>query len=111
MTRRERTATTPERPAPLREALDACIARRGLEKRFDLANAIEAWPEAVGPQIAAVTQALGVTQDGVLTVRVATHGWATELGLMTPRILARLNGSKAGRIRHVRWFVGPLNER
>jgi predicted nucleic acid-binding Zn ribbon protein len=79
-------------------------------RRFDLAAAVEAWPGAVGMQIAAVTRALSVTPDGTLSVRVATHAWATELGLMAPRILARLNGSKRGRVVHIRWLVGPLDQ-
>lgn len=96
------------RPTPLGEALEAWIARSGLAKRLDLAEVVEAWPELVGPQIAAVTRALAVTPDGTLLVRVATNAWATELGLMTPRILARVNGSRRGRVEQVRWLVGPL---
>ncbi len=99
----------PLKPTPLAEALDAWIARSGLRKRLDLAEVVEAWPELVGPQIAAVTRALAVTPDGTLLVRVATNAWATELGLMTPRILARVNGSRQGRVEHVRWLVGPLD--
>lgn len=97
-------------PAPLKEALDAWIARSGMVKRLDLAAAVEAWPDAVGPQVAAVTRALSVTPDGTLMVRVATHAWATELGMMAPRILARINGSRRGRVLHIRWLVGPLDQ-
>lgn len=96
--------------ASLGDALQAWIARTGMDKRFDLARAVAAWPDAVGPQIAAVTRATAVTPDGTLLVRVATHAWATELGLMAPRILTRLNGSKRGRVQHIRWQVGPLDQ-
>jgi predicted nucleic acid-binding Zn ribbon protein len=99
-----------KKPAALGEALDAWIARHGMSKRFDLAGAVAAWPDAVGPQIAAVTRALAVTPDGTMTVRVSTHAWATELGLMSPRILTRLNGSRKGRVLHLRWQVGPLDQ-
>jgi predicted nucleic acid-binding Zn ribbon protein len=101
--------SAPPRPTPLGEALEAWIARSGLRKRLDLAEVVGAWPELVGPQIAAVTRALAVTPDGTLLVRVASNAWATELGLMTPRILARVNGSRQGRVEHVRWLVGPLD--
>lgn len=94
---------------PLADALQSWIDRSGLRKRLDLASVVEAWPDAVGPQIAAVTRALGVTPDGTLLVRVATPGWATELGLMAPRILTRINGSHKGRVLQVRWMVGPLD--
>jgi predicted nucleic acid-binding Zn ribbon protein len=99
----------PDRPTPLADALESWIDRSGLRKRLDLASVVDAWPEAMGPQIAAVTRALGVTPDGTLLVRVATPGWATELGLMTPRILTRVNGSHKGRVLQIRWMVGPLD--
>lgn len=99
----------PAAPTPLGEALERWLADSGLAKRFDLATVVDEWAELVGPQIAAVTRAQAVTPDGTLLVRVATHAWATELGLMTPKILARVNGSKRGRVLHVRWMVGPLD--
>lgn len=102
--------TEPKPPASLNAALDAWIARHGMAKKFDIASAVADWPDAVGPQIAAVTRALAVTPDGTLVVRVTTHGWATELGLMSPRILTRLNGDKRGRVQHIRWQVGPLDQ-
>ena len=100
----------PSRPVPMADALEAWIDRSGLRKKIELASVVDAWPEAVGPQIAAVTRALAVTSEGTLLVRVATPGWATELGLMTPRILARVNGSNKGRVLQVRWMVGPLDQ-
>lgn len=98
------------RPSPLGDAIASWLDQSGLRRRLDLAAAVDDWPELVGPQIAAVTRALGVSADGTLLVRVATPGWATELGLMTPRILARVNGSRAGRVLQVRWLVGPLDQ-
>jgi predicted nucleic acid-binding Zn ribbon protein len=103
------TGIATDAPKPLAEALEAWISSKGLRKRFDLAEVVEAWPALVGPQIAAVTKALAVDNDGTLLIRVATPAWATELGLMTPRILARVNGSKKGRVVRVRWLVGPLD--
>jgi predicted nucleic acid-binding Zn ribbon protein len=96
-------------PVTLRDALESWMARTGVARRFDLARAVVDWPDVVGPQIAAVTRARGVSSDGTLVVRVANHAWATELGLMTPRILTRLNGSHQGRVLHIRWQVGPLD--
>jgi len=97
------------KPVALADALEEWITGSGLRARLDLADAVAEWPSLVGPQIAAVTRALAVTPDGTLLVRVASHGWATELGLMTPRSLARVNGSRQGRVRHVKWMVGPLD--
>ncbi len=96
-------------PARVGEMLPEWLRRAGLTRRVDLARAVEDWPELVGPQIAAVTRADSVTPDGVLRVRVASAAWATELSLMAPRILARLNEGRQGRIRDIRWIAGPLD--
>jgi predicted nucleic acid-binding Zn ribbon protein len=72
------------------------------------ASVIEEWEELVGPQIAQVATPESVTADGVLRVRVATAPWAAELQLMTPRILARLNAGRGGRITSIRWMAGGL---
>ena len=38
----------------------------------------------------------------------ATAAWANELSLMTPRILARINAGRTGRVREIRWVpLGP----
>jgi predicted nucleic acid-binding Zn ribbon protein len=101
--------TEQRRPAPLAEALASYLRRSGFAKRIQQAGVIEAWPELVGPQIAAVTAPESVTPDGVLRVRVSTAAWANELSLMTPRILARLNDGRQGRVKEIRWIAGPLD--
>ena len=94
------------RPASLADALASYLRRSGFAKRIQQAGVIEAWPELVGPQIAAVTAPESVTQDGVLRVRVATAAWANEQSLMTPRILARVNDGRQGRVKEIRWVPG-----
>ena len=94
------------RPTPLADALTSYLQRSGLSKRIGQANVVEQWAELVGPQIAKVTSAESVTPDGVLLVRVATASWATELSLMSPQILARLNSGRTGRIVGIRWLGG-----
>lgn len=98
----------PRRPTSLADALASYLKQSGFSKRLQQAGIIEAWDELVGPQIAAVTAPESVTPDGVLRVRVASAAWANELSLMSPRILARLNAGRTGRIREIRWVpVGP----
>jgi len=89
---------------PVAEVLASFLKRSGLNKRMQQTDVIERWGELVGPQIAAVSQPESVSADGVLRVRVATAPWATELSLMTPRILARLNADREGRIKGIRWI-------
>ena len=89
---------------PVAEVLASFLKRSGLNKRMQQTDVIERWGELVGPQIAAVSQPESVSAEGVLRVRVATAPWATELSLMTPRILARVNADREGRIKGIRWI-------
>ena len=100
---------SPRQPTSLADALASYLRQSGFARRIQQAEVVEAWPELVGPQIAAVTAPESVTPDGVLRVRVATAAWANELSLMTPKILARLNASRTGRVKEVRWVPGPLD--
>ncbi len=94
------------RPVTIREALQTYLSRTGLERRLAQAQVVPEWPRLVGPPIAAVTEPESVTADGTLFVRVATSAWMTELQLMTPEIMARLNaGRGAGRIKTIRWLL------
>lgn len=93
-------------PARLADALGSWLEKAGLSRRLDLAQAVDGWAAAVGPQIAAVTRAEAVNADATLWVRVASSAWANELSLMAPRILATLNQNRRGRIREIRWLTG-----
>ena len=95
-------------PTPLAEALTSYFKQAGLTKRVQQAGIIEEWAVLVGPQIARVTAPESITPDGVLRVRVATAPWASELSLMAPKILARLNAGRSGRVKQIRWEPGPL---
>jgi predicted nucleic acid-binding Zn ribbon protein len=96
-------------PTPLADALTSYFKQAGLTKRVQQAGIIEEWAELVGPQIAAVTAPESVTPDGLLRVRVATAAWANELSMMSPKILARLNAGRSGRVKEIRWAPGPLD--
>jgi predicted nucleic acid-binding Zn ribbon protein len=96
-------------PSPIADALASYLKGSGFSKRLQQAGIIEEWAALVGPQIAAVTAPESVTQDGLLRVRVATAAWANELSLMSPRILARLNAGRTGRVKEIRWIPGPID--
>jgi predicted nucleic acid-binding Zn ribbon protein len=101
--------TDKRQPASLAEALASYLKQSGFSKRLQQAGIIEEWASLVGNQIAAVTAPESITPDGVLRVRVASAAWATELSLMAPKILARLNAGRTGRVKEIRWVPGPLN--
>jgi predicted nucleic acid-binding Zn ribbon protein len=76
---------SPRSLAPALEVLRDAVAPATL-----LAEIQRAWPEAVGPAIAA--EAVPTRErGGVLTVSCSASVWAQELDLMSPAILARLN--------------------
>jgi predicted nucleic acid-binding Zn ribbon protein len=87
------------------EALAAYLRRTGLKTRLDQASVVEQWPQLVGAPVARVTTPEGVTEDGILFVRVATAAWMQELQLMTPDILRRL-GSAGKKVRRFVWRAG-----
>jgi predicted nucleic acid-binding Zn ribbon protein len=100
--------TDSKHPTPLADALAGWLKTSGLARRVGQASVLEEWAVLVGPQIAKVTEPESVTADGVLRVRVSTGPWASELSLMTPTIMARINAGRSGRIAGIRWIAGGL---
>ena len=93
-----------KRPEPISAAISQFLEQAGIRERVDQASVVPEWPALVGPQIAAVTEPLSVTADGVLFVAVRTHAWMTELSLMEPELLSSLN-AQGGRapVKKIRW--------
>jgi predicted nucleic acid-binding Zn ribbon protein len=79
------------RPEPLGRALTEFLKQKGLTERVNQASAIEDWASVVGPQIAAVTEAISIGADGTLFVSVTTNAWMNELSLMEPELIKALN--------------------
>jgi predicted nucleic acid-binding Zn ribbon protein len=97
----------PHRPTRLADALAAYLAQHpAVEARVDTANVVDAWASVVGPQIAAVANALRVTADGGLVVEVQTNAWMQELSLMERDLLARLAVAPGGDgVRKLLWVL------
>jgi predicted nucleic acid-binding Zn ribbon protein len=89
----------------LDEALAKYLRRTGLKSRLDQASVVDQWAALVGSPIARVTTPEGVTENGILFVRVTTAPWMQELQLMSPEILRRL-GERGKKIRRIVWRVG-----
>lgn len=77
-------------PQPLGEALDELIASRGWSTEVNLHHLLGRWDDLVGPANAEHSRPEGF-HDKVLTVRTDSTAWATNLRLLAPAILARLN--------------------
>lgn len=94
----------PRKPRPIAEALAEVLERRGLDEDVARAGVLAAWAGIVGTQIASVTQARLVSEDGTLVVGVRTHGWMTELSMMERTLVAQLNAAyPATPVKRIRW--------
>jgi len=82
------------------------LSRSGVADRVAQAAVIPEWPALVGAQIAKATEPLSITPQGTLFVAVKTNAWMTELSLLEPELLRRLN-ERTGRlqIRKIRWQI------
>jgi len=92
------------KPRKLGDVMHDVLKKSGIADRVAQANVIPEWRTLVGPQIARVTEPLSVTPQGTLFVAVTTNAWMTELSLMEPDLLRRLN-QRSGKlaIRKIRW--------
>ena len=77
-------------PQPLGDQLDRLVADRGWELELRVRGVFARWPALVGPEVGAhCTPETFV--DGKLVVRTDSTAWATQLSLLAPTVLRRLN--------------------
>lgn len=89
---RDRRGRSPS-PKPIGSALDRVL--QSIAPQTPLADVQAAWPQAVGPQIAAVTR---VTEehDGTVMIECESSVWAQELEMMGPQLLDKLTSKMSG---------------
>ncbi|MDT3395254.1 DciA family protein [Streptomyces sp. B1866] len=79
-------------PLPLGAAINRLITERGWEAPAAVGGVTGRWPQLVGPEVAQHCRPEGYDEDArVLTVRCDSTAWATQLRLLAPQLLARLN--------------------
>lgn len=78
----------------------------GWESPLAKSELLVAWPELIGPEVAAHTEPTSV-EDGLLTVRCDSTAWAQQLRSMRNAVLERIaERHPAAGIESVR-FIGP----
>lgn len=93
-------------PTPLGDALENVIGERGWATEVNVHLLMGRWPELVGDAVAEHS-APEAYRDKVLVVRTSSTAWASQLRLMAPQLLARMNDSLGqGTIRRVQ-VLGP----
>ena len=94
------------KPKSVGDVMRDVLTGAGIADRVAQAAVIPRWPSLVGPQIARVTEPLSITPQGTLFVAVTTNAWMTELSLMEPELLRRLNqGTGRLGIKKIRWQI------
>lgn len=103
---RAMTERKKRKPKKLGDVMGEMLSTAGISDRIAQASIIPDWSKLVGPQIAKVTDPLSITRQGTLFVAVTTNAWMTELSLMEPELLRRLN-ERAGRlqVKKIRWQI------
>jgi predicted nucleic acid-binding Zn ribbon protein len=92
------------RPTRVADALAEYLQKSGLDERVAQGSVVTRWGSLVGPKIAAATQPVRVSADGVLFVAVKSNAWMSELSLLEPDLLRAINVHPQGRpIRKIRF--------
>lgn len=105
-----RTETVPygpgRDPVDLTAALGAITAARGWDAPIARSELLTAWPDLVGPDVAAHSSPADL-DDGLLLVRCDSTAWAVQLRGMTDEIVRRCaERFPAAHVETVR-FIGP----
>jgi predicted nucleic acid-binding Zn ribbon protein len=79
-------------PLPLGAAINRLITERGWEAPAAVGGVMGRWPQLVGDDIALHCEPQKYDEDArVLTVQCDSTAWATQLRLLAPTLVARLN--------------------
>ncbi|WP_328466631.1 DUF721 domain-containing protein [Streptomyces sp. NBC_00448] len=79
-------------PLPLGAAINRLITERGWEAPAAVGGVMGRWPQLVGPEVALHCAPDRYDEDErVLTVQCDSTAWATQLRLLAPTLVARLN--------------------
>lgn len=77
-------------PEPLAQFLGKLIADQGWEADLSAQQVFTDWPSIVGAEVAQHCTIVGYV-DGELEVEASSTAWATQIRLLAPRIVAKLN--------------------
>jgi len=99
-----------EDPQRLEHAIGGLLDDQGWQQRAAIGSVFGRWPEIVGPDLAAHTRP-DAFADGELAVTADSTAWATQVRLLGPQLVRRLNAELGdGTVRRVR-VRGPAPPR
>ena len=106
--RQRRSGASPHDRDPqlLGQSVDRLVAERGWQAQAAVGGVVARWPHVVGPELADHCVPEGYAET-VLTVRADSTAWATQVRLLAPSLVARLNAECGeGTVTQVR-VLGP----
>lgn len=77
-------------PMPVGDALAGLIKQQGWTTDLSVHSLLGRWPALVGPVVAEHSKPEGFS-GGVIAVRTDSTAWASQLRLMAPQLVAKLN--------------------
>ena len=77
-------------PQPLTSAIEGLLDQHGWQQRAAMGSVFGRWAEIVGQDLAAHTQP-DTFADGELSVTADSTAWATQVRLLAPQLVRRLN--------------------
>lgn len=79
-------------PTPVGDVLGRLVQAQGWETELSVHRVLNSWSALVGPEIAAHTEPVDFS-EGQVTVQSDSTAWATQLRLLAPTIVAKLNAA------------------
>ncbi|MEZ5096149.1 MAG: DciA family protein [Nocardioides sp.] len=93
-------------PQPLDTTVERVVADRGWELELRVHGVFARWPDLVGPEVGSHSRPESFV-DGTLVVRTDSTAWATQLRLLAPTVVRRLNEELGDGTVKVLEVVGP----
>ncbi len=81
---------TRDEPSLLADLLGEVVNDQGWDERLAAQRVFTDWAGIVGPEVAQHSEVIAF-DDGEVEVRTDSTAWATQLRLLAPRIVAKLN--------------------
>lgn len=93
-------------PAVLGDQMQRMLLDRGWRVDVAAGSVLAKWPQIVGPDVAAHTEAVSF-EEGVLTVRADSTAWRTQLEYMTSTILGQIEQEVGAKVVTQLRLAGP----
>jgi predicted nucleic acid-binding Zn ribbon protein len=99
-------SSTPGDPTLVADILNDLVKQRDWNSGLSEGTLFATWPQIVGPEIAEHATPLSLL-DGKLLVQCSSTAWATQLNLVSPKLLEQIRSSAPGALVERLEIIGP----